>query len=488
MENILLLGLDLGTSSTKAILSRTDGTILAEAAKEYGILSPRQGWAEQDPGTWQKAAWESIRQALELSGASPVNIVAIGLSGQMHGTVCLDHQGQVLRPAIIWADQRSARQVEEIYRTIGKERLGGWTGNPLATGFMLATLSWLRENEPEIARETQTLLLPKDFLRYRMTGELGSEPSDASSTLLFDPFHVNWSWELLKELQIDPGLLPSIYPSSQIAGTLGREWSKATGLLEGTPVVFGGSDQALQALGNGVVQPGTVSCTIGTGGQLLAPSLEPAFDPQLRLHLFCHAAPNLWHLEAATLSAGLSLKWLRDQMFEGYDYTQLADLASQAPPGSGGLLFHPYLVGERTPLMDPNRRASFSGLSLHHKRSHLVRAVMEGVVLSLRQGLDLILELGIPCEQIVASGGGTRNALWLELMADIFNRPISQTESREAAALGAALLAGVGVGVYSDLRSAVQQAVHWKDIVIQPDPQKVEIYRKVYEHYIAELS
>ncbi len=418
------------------------------------------------------------------AGVQSSDVAAVGISGQMHGMVCLDKVGNPLRPAIIWADQRSTRQVDAIYRKVGAEDLGHWTGNPLATGFMLASWEWIIENEPEVARNTHILLLPKDWIRYGMTGEIGCEPSDASSTLLFNPFKRQWSIELLNALEIDSQILPRIYKSCEVAGGLRKEWAQSAGLAEGIPVVYGGSDQALQAVGNNILRPGVISCTIGTGGQLLAPAREPVYDPQLRLHLFCHAAPDLWHLEAATLSAGLSLKWLRDNILIGESYSQMADLAARAPVGSEGLLYHPYLVGERTPLMDPQACASFTGLTLQHQRGHLVRAVMEGVVMSLRQGLELILNLGVPCDSIVASGGGTRHPLWLQLQADIFNRPIHQTSTREAAAFGAALLAGVGAGLYSDIYSACQQIIHWHNEVIEPDPKNVQRYQEQYRRFI----
>jgi xylulokinase len=411
------------------------------------------------------------------------NLAAIGLSGQMHGLVVLDRAGRPLRPAIIWADQRSQKQVERLCERIGAERLGRWTGNPLATGFMLPSWIWLVENEAEIARQAACLLLPKDWLRFRLTGALGSEPSDASSTSLFDTVNRRWCEELLQFLHIDPRLLPALGESSAVAGGLLPQAAAQMGLRPGTPVVFGGSDQACQAIGHGVVTPGVISCTIGTGGQLLAPILEPRYDPQLRLHLFCHALPDRWHLEAAILSAGLSLKWLRDSILEGLDYRALADLAADIPPGAEGLFFLPYLVGERTPHMDPQARGAFIGLTLRHRRAHLVRALMEGVVFALRQGLELMVSLGAGAGRIFASGGGTQHPMWLQLQADIFNRPVAQTETIEAAASGAALLAGVGAGLYSDLPSACRQVVKMRETVIEPDPGRAAFYAEAYPRF-----
>jgi xylulokinase len=483
MSSRVLLGIDLGTSSVKSVVIEPGGKVMGLAAREYPVAMPQAGWAEQNPETWVAAALESAREAINRAGVLPAGVAAIGLSGQMHGTVCLDAAGAPLRPAIIWADQRSAAQVARVYREIGAERLGAWTCNPLATGFMLASWLWLIENEPEIAWKTATLLLPKDYLRYRMTGALGTEPSDASSTLLFDTAQRDWSRELLNALGIAEGLLPPVGESAQIAGRLASEAATAMGLSEGTPVVFGGSDQALQAVGHGVIAPGVISSTVGTGGQLFAPLAQPAYDWGLRLHLFCHAAPGLWHLEAAILSAGLSLRWLRDNVFMDMDYQQIADLAAAAPPGAEGLYFLPHLAGERTPHMDPDATGAFIGLTLRHTRAHMARAVMEGVIFAMRQGLDLMVGLGAPAERIVASGGASAHPLWLQLQADIYGRPIYRTQTVEASAYGAALLAGVGAGVYHDLSDACARAVVWGDAVIAPDVARAPLYDAAYRTF-----
>jgi xylulokinase len=478
-----LMGIDLGTSSTKTVLIDASGRLLATAAREYPVDTPRPGWAEQDPDWWLEAAVGTMAEALAQRETAPEEVAGIGLSGQMHGTVCLDKKGEPLRPAIIWADQRSRDQVARVYREVGAERLGAWTGNPLATGFMLASWLWLCEETPEVAQATAHLLLPKDYLRYRLTAELGGEPSDGSSTLLFDTAGRDWSAPLLEALGIDPALLPPVRESAEVAGGLRPEIAARTGLRAGTPVVFGGSDQALQALGHGVVDPGIVSCTIGTGGQLFAPAHAPVYDPQLRLHLFCHALPDRWHLEAAILAAGLSLRWLRDNVLQGWSYGALADAAARVPPGSERLFFLPHLAGERTPHMDPQATGAFVGLTLRHNREHVTRAVMEGVVFALRQGLDLMVELGVPVERIVASGGATAHPLWLQLQADIFNRPIYRTATIEAAAVGAALLAGVGAGFYPDVLEACRRTVTWREEVIAPAGENVTRYEEGYRTF-----
>ena len=477
----LLLGIDLGTSSTKTVIMNREGKVLASSAQEYGIDHPHPGYAEQDPEAWVQAAYRTIQTALSKGSIHARQVVGIGISGQMHGTVCVDASGMHIRPAIIWADQRSGTQVTKVYEQLGKERLGEWTANPLATGFMLATWLWLVENEPATLGQTRWLCLPKDYLRYRLTGRTGTEPSDASSTLLFDTLHRAWSVELMDALGLDPSLLPEIYESAKVAGGLSREAASQCGLLPGTPVVYGGSDQALQALGHGIVRTGLVSCTIGSGGVLLAPVENPVYDPHLRMHLFCHALPDLWHLEAAILSAGLSLKWLRDSIFPHESYGSLADAAAQAPPGAEGLSFLPHLAGERTPYMDPDARAAFTGLTLRHGRQHLARAVKEGVVMALKQGLVLMQEMGVPIDRIVASGGGTRHPLWLQLMADIFNQPVYLTTAQEAAAMGAAILAGAGTGVYSSARQASLEIGRTAEHVIHPISQNSRYYEKSYQ-------
>ena len=474
------MGIDLGTSSVKTLILDSQGQVVSQAAQEYGIDHPQPGWAEQDPQAWVDATWQTMRQAFQQSGVEARQIAEIGIAGQMHGTVCLDALGNPIRPAIIWADQRSQAQVEQVLTRIGTAKLAEWTANPLATGFMLATWLWLLENEPLTSQKTCLLMLPKDYLRFQLTGKAGSEPSDASSTLLFDTARHMWSLQLMDALDLQPGILPEIHPSAEIAGGLTEKISALTGLLSGTPVVYGGSDQALQALGNGIVLPETILSIIGSGGQLFAPSTVPVYDPGLRLHLFCHVVPELWHLEAAILSAGLSLKWLRDSLYPSATYQSLADAASQIKPGAEGLFFLPHLVGERTPYMDPQATAAFVGLTRRHAGGHLVRAVMEGVVLSFKSGLDIMLDLGVPVKRIVASGGGTHHPLWLQLQADIFNQPIYRSQALEAAAMGAAILAGNGVGVFNDLAQASLSMARWSDQVIYPLPANSSFYEKSY--------
>ena len=490
MLDPLLLGIDIGTSSTKAVLISQGGECIGYTQQTYGIDSPYPGWAEQHPQVWWDAVLATTQQLIRTAEVHPKQIIGIGLSGQMHGTVCVGEDGEALRSAVIWADQRSEQQIKHIYRQVGKVRMAEWTGNPLATGFMLPTWLWLRENEPDILRKTRWLMLPKDYIRLKLTGQPGSEPSDAASTSLFNPAIHNWSTPLIDALELDMDVLPPVSPSTEVAGYLLSPIAKQIGLCAGTPVIYGGSDQAMQALGNGVIQPGILSSTIGTGGQLFTTTEEYVVDDALRMHSFCHVLPNRWHLETAILSAGLSLKWLRDNVLKNNvlkngSYQELADAASSIPVGADGVIFVPYLLGERTPHMDPNARGCLVGLTKFHNRNHIIRAVMEGVVYAMKQGLELMLDLGVQVEKVVASGGAVAHPLWLQLQSNIYSRPVYRSKTIEAAACGAAILAGVGVGLYDDAEQAVNMAVHWYDTAVQPEPAKVLEYAQRYRQFSA---
>jgi len=485
MSSPILIGIDIGTSSTKTIILSADSRVLAVASEETTVATPRPGWAEQAPESWVRAVVTTLQRALSAAGVAPSSVAGLSFSGQMHGTVCVGADGRPLRPAIIWADQRSGAQVHDLVAGLGKARLAAWTGNPVATGFMLASWLWLREHESEVAQATRRLLLPKDYVRYRLTGEIGTEPSDASSTSMFNPSLRRWSLPLLEELGLARDVLPEIFDSTAVAGGLLPGIAGEVGLPAGTPVVFGGSDQAVQALGNGVVAPGVASSTIGTGGQLLAPTSSCVVDPELRMHSFCHVQHDLWHVETAMLSAGLSLRWLRDQVLDGMTYGAMADAAAGVPAGADGLLFQPYLAGERTPHMDPRARGSFIGLTRRHGRAHLIRAVMEGVVFGMRQGLDVMVALDVPVDEMIGSGGATRHPLWLQLQADIYNRPIGRTCTSEAAAVGAAMLAGIGTGVFDNVQDAILRVVRRHDEVVLPDSARVDVYARQYEAFCA---
>ena len=476
-----LLGIDIGTSSTKTVIIDNNGHLISLATKEYDFQIPKPGWAEQNPHTWYEAAILTIREALKLSELPSDQIAGIGITGLMHGPVFLDSNGDSLRPSIIWADQRSIKEVQQIYSKLSQENIAKITGNPIATGFMLPTWLWIEKNEPEVVKDTKCLLLPKDYLRYRFTGEIGTEHSDASATSLYDPFKCIWSEEILNAFSMPQTLLPAISISHKIAGVLQQNIAESTKLKAGTPVVFGGSDQVCQAIGNGIITPGLVSSTIGTGGQLFSVTKVPNYDPRLRVHLFRHAIPDTWHLLAATLTAGKSLRWLRDNIFPGSIYQDLVNDALKVSPGADGLAFLPYLAGERTPYMDPTVTGGFIGLTLSHTRAHMVMAVLEGVVMSLKQGLEIFKALGVEVKKVIASGGATNHPLWLQLQADIFEVPIFQTKTIEAAAFGAALLAGVGTGIYNNVDEACQATVHQRDEIFRPNKNHQGVFREKFQ-------
>jgi xylulokinase len=483
-----LLGIDIGTSGLKCVLVDGAGQVLGQAFRPYAPDTPRPGWAEQDPEVWVEAALFAVREAVTQSGVDRSAIRGLGFSGQMHSTVCLDTDGHCLRPALLWLDQRSALQVTALREQIGVAQLADWTGNPIMPGFMLASLLWLKEHEPATWQRLAHVMLPKDYVRYRLTGELHTDYSDASATAVLNVRQRTWCTELLAVAGIPADILPALREASDPIGQLTPQMAESMSINKRLPVVCGAGDQEAQAIGNGLIRSGLVSCTIGTGGQLFSPIDHYRFDPQLRLHTFCHAVPAQWHWEAATLSAGLSLRWLRDEVLGGrYTYQDLADAAATIEPGAEGLLYLPYLAGERTPHMNAAAKGVFYGLTLRHTWKHLTRAVMEGVVFSLRDGLDLMQAMGLSMERIIASGGGAQHPLWLQLQADILGAEVVRTETPEAAALGAALLAGVGVGMYADFNEARTAAVRYRPEVYEPRPaiaahyrERAAIYRKLY--------
>ena len=458
----LLLGIDLGTSSVKCVLADPSGRVVASAQQEYTIDTPHPLWAEQSPEGWWLATADAVRETLSARPGLGHEVAAVGFSGQMHGTVLLDEQRRPLRPAIIWADQRSARQCDEIYEIVGRDALAAVTCNPVAAGFMAASLLWLKEAEPDVLARAAHVLLPKDYVRYRLCGEVGSEPSDAVSTLLFDTHKRQWADGIINAIGLPRGSFPAITPSHAVVGEVTQGASEATGLSAGTPVVAGGGDQPVSAVANGAIDERVLLSTIGTGGQLLTPASEPRYDPQLRTHTFCHVVPDRWFLMGATLSAGLSLRWLRDNVLGGsecVDYDHLSSAASSVPAGAEGLVFLPYLVGERTPHMDPQAKACFVGLGLRHGIGHLVRAVMEGVGFAMRDSLEIFRELGLRFDRVIASGGGARSALWRQIQADMYGLPVVTANVQEQAGVGAAMLAGIGIGVYADFEDAVKAVV-----------------------------
>lgn len=479
-----LVGIDLGTQSVKTLVLDDQGGVCAVAQREYGIDTPQVGWAEQDPQVWWKAACETVGEAIEQARIVPADIQGVGLSGQMHGTVCLDREGHPVRPAIIWADGRSAQEVDELVAEIGRERLGQLTANPLGAGFMAATVRWLARHERDTIWHTNNLVLPKDYIRLRLTRQIATDVSDAASTLLFDVANRRWSDEMIELVGIDPAMLPRVVESQEVCGTVTRRASRDTGLPVGTPVVAGGGDQPVSAIGNGVTQPGVILSTIGSGGQLFTPLDEPAYDPELRTHTFCHAVPGRWFAMGAILSAGLCLRWLRDKVFNGLDldYEALSAAAGDVEPGAEGLLFLPYLLGERTPHMDARARGVFFGLALRHERRHLVRAVLEGVAFAMRDSLEIFRTFGVSTERIIAAGGGARSAVWRQIQADVLASPLVSVATPEPAACGAALLAGIGTGLWPDADS-LAAGLSRVSGATDPIPDNVARYEQLYRVY-----
>ena len=454
------------------------GGVVAEASSEYPLASPRPGWTEQDPTDW----WEGAKEALGRVAAEvgEGEVVGLGLTGQMHGSVFLDSSDAVIRPALLWNDQRTGPQCDWITQTVGEERLISIVGNPALTGFQAPKIVWLRDEEPENFREVARVLLPKDYVRLRLTGEYATDASDAAGTLLLDVRARDWSREILDALEIPAGWMPEVYEGPEDTGALREAVAAELGLPPGIPVAAGGGDNAAAAVGTGIVGAGLVSSSVGTSGVLFAHAREFNPDPSGRLHAFCHAVPGAYHLMGVTLSAGGSLSWWRETV--GGDYDELVEAAAGVPPGSEGLVFLPYLSGERTPHLDPDARGAFFGLTARHGAAHMTRAVMEGVIFSLRDSLEIMRGLGVPVEDVRATGGGARSALWRNLQADVYGTLVRRTVADEGPAYGAALLAGVASGTYADVDEA-SSVVELREEVTEPDPELSKAYKEYYEVY-----
>lgn len=471
----VLVGLDVGTGGARAVAVDESGSVVAEASSEYPLQSPRPGWTEQDPDDW----WRGAREALGKVAAEE-EVAGIGLTGQMHGSVFLDSSDEVIRPALLWNDQRTFRQCDEITRIVGEERLISIAGNPALTGFQAPKIVWLRDEEPANFGQVARVLLPKDYVRLQLTGEYATDASDAAGTLLLDVRARDWSREILDALEIPHEWMPEVYEGPENTGTLREDVAEQLGLPAGIPVAAGGGDNAAAAVGTGIVGPGLVSSSVGTSGVLFAHASEFDPDPSGRLHAFCHAVPGAYHLMGVTLSAGGSLSWWRETL--GGDYDELVEAASDVPPGAEGLLFLPYLSGERTPHLDPKARGAFFGLTSRHGVAHMTRAVMEGVIFSLRDSLEIMRELEVPVEDVRATGGGARSSLWRRLQADIYGTPVRRTVADEGPAYGAALLAGVAAGAYSDVDEATS-VVKLREEITEPDRERAKVYEEHYEVY-----
>jgi xylulokinase len=487
-----VIGIDVGTTGTKTILVDEKGNIAARALSEYPLLSPKPGWAEQDPQHWWQACLDTLGEVMKSSGVPAQDVAGIGLTGQMHGSVFLDRDNSVVRPPILWCDQRTAEQCRFITEKIGASRLIELVCNPALTGFTAPKILWLKQNEPEKYATVVRVLLPKDYIRFKLTGEFATEVSDASGTLLFDVSNRRWSAEVMSELDIPADFMPQCYESPEVTGTLSKEVAEQVRLKPGTPVVGGGGDQAAGAVGNGIVRQGVISATVGTSGVVFAFSDKVTLDPEGRVHTFCHAVPGAWHVMGVMLSAGGSLRWYRDTFaleeksvaaLAGRDpYEYITDQACTAPVGSEGLIFLPYLTGERTPHADPHARGVFFGLSLRHTKAHAARAVLEGVAYGMRDSLEIIRDMGVPITEIRASGGGARSRLWRQIQADVNGVAMVTINVDEGPAYGAALLAAVGAGLYGSVEEACDATISVRDKV-DPDPAASRLYEKYYSVY-----
>ncbi|HWF02240.1 MAG TPA: xylulokinase [Candidatus Angelobacter sp.] len=482
------LGIDVGTGGSRALLVDERGRVICSATSDHApILCSRPGWAEQEPEDWWRATLEAVKDCLAKSGTNPREILGIGLSGQMHGMVLLDASDKVLRPAIIWCDQRTEEQAKAITARVGANELINLTANPALTNFTLTKLWWVRQYEPEVWSQIQSLLLPKDYVRFRLTGAKATDVADASGTLLLDVARRQWSQTMLEVSGIDTSILPQLFESQEITGEISAEAAQLTGLLQGTPVVAGAGDQAAGAIGMGIVQSGAVNAIIGSSGVVFAATDAPCLDPKGRLHTFCHAIPNRWHVMGVTQAAGLSLQWFRNQFGTvshngSNQYESLMKEASKAPAGAEGLLWAPYLLGERTPHLDPEARGVLFGLTVRHTRAHIIRAILEGVAFSLRDTLTILAELNIPARSIRLGGGGVRSPLWRQIQADIYGMPVDILEAEEGAAFGTALLAGVGTGIWPDVDAACKTAVRVAER-IKPDAKTVPLLDRQYTVY-----
>lgn len=487
-----LIGIDIGTSGTKTVLFDEFGGVVSSSTIEYPMQQPRNGWAEQEPDDWWNATLESLKDVLMSSGVDGGDVKGIGLSGQMHGLVMLDQEGGVLRPSIIWCDQRTGKECEQLTQLVGREKLIQITANPALTGFTASKILWVRNHQPDIYQKCRHILLPKDYVRYRLTGDFATEVSDASGMQLLDIPNRCWSQELLDLLDIDRGLLPKVYESPEITGSITSAVAKATGLRAGTPVVGGAGDNAAAAVGTGIVRDGAAFTTIGTSGVVYAHTSKMSIDPLGRVHTFCCAVPGCWHVMGVTQAAGLSLKWLRNTLCAGEvetaknmgidPYFIMDKEAERIPIGANKLLYLPYLMGERTPHLDPDCRGAFLGLSAIHTKADMIRAVLEGVAYSLKDCMEILREMGVRTEEMLACGGGGTSAVWRQMLADLYGCGVKTLETKEGPALGAAILAGVGAGLYDSVQSGCEKVLKVNKVQ-QPDLENGKVYDKYYRVY-----
>jgi xylulokinase len=478
---MLFLGIDVSTTGAKALLIDEDGAVVASASTALSVSTPRPLWSEQAPHEWWAGTAESIRRALAEAGATGADVRAVGLTGQMHGLTLLDRENRVLRPAILWNDQRTGAECAEITERIGFDRLLALTGNKMLTGFTAPKILWVRKHEPAVYARAAHILLPKDYVRFQLTGGYAVDKADGAGMLLFDLKQRTWAPELLDLLEIPTEWLPTPYEGPEITGEVTAAAAALTGLRAGTPVMAGGGDQAAGAVGTGAVIPGIVSLALGTSGVVFATTGSPYFDPQGRLHAFCHSVPGMWHLMGVMLSAAGSLRWYRDTLAPGVSFDDVVSPAGAVPPGAEGLLFLPYLTGERTPHPDPLARGAFVGLTVRHTQPHMTRAVLEGVAFGLRDSMELIRSAG-PITQVRVAGGGAKSALWRQILADVMNVELVTVNTTEGAAYGAALLAGVGAGRWASVAESCAATIRSVEQTA-PIAANVSVYERAYGHY-----
>ncbi|QEY35529.1 xylulokinase [Caproiciproducens galactitolivorans] len=478
-----ILGIDLGTSSIKAMLLDIDNGVLDVAAQSYTVSIPHANYAEQAPEMWWDAAVTIFKKLKEQHGEAFDSIAAVGFSGQMHGLVITDEHGIPLRPAIIWLDQRSEKQLEEMNQKLRLEEMAQIFHNRAFTGFAFPSLLWVKENEPDIFRKTYKLLHPKDYIRLKMTGNFGTDTSDASASLAFDVGKRDWAWDILKRFELPESIFPACHEATEIAGYITEECAKETGLRAGIPVIYGSGDQPAQSIGNGAVREGLIISNIGTGGQISTYSKKDVYDSGLRTHTFCHSIDKAYTVYGAALCSGMSLNWLKNKVLHIKDYKLMSNMAGEIDSGSDGLIYLPYLSGERTPHMNPKARGMFFGLQLRHDNRHIIRSVMEGVAFSLKDSLQIFDEIGIKGNRIIASGGGASSDVWLQIQADIFEKEVHVSCVKEQACLGACIMAGAGTGIFGSIQEACNRYITFDSKVYYPNMSKMVKYRTSYEIY-----
>lgn len=477
------MGIDLGTSSVKALLMREDGIVVDTVQAGYDILKPEQQYAEQDMEILWDAAKQTIRSLFAQHSNLKDEIRGVGYSGQMHGLVMIDKEGRLLRNAIIWADQRTGETISQIYAKVPEDEYRSISLNSLSTGFLVTSLMWVKENEPSLYEKIDKIMLPKDYLRYRMCGELGTDLSDASGTAVFDTARRDWAWDLIERLDLDRKIFVPCHEAHETAGVSSLKCEEETGLKAGTSLVYGGGDSMMQAVGNGLIEPGLLCANIGTASQLSCCVKRPIHDSRYRTNTFCHSVQDAWILMGANLSGGVALKWLKENILEMRSFDEMSRLAETALAGSGGLLFLPYLNGERTPYHDPEAKGIYHGLTLKHTRAELIRSTMEGIVFALRNSFDIFEEMSVGCDRIIASGGGARGRLFRQIQADVFGVEIYTNQIKEQACVGAAVTAAVGTGGYGSYEEACERIVKMEEEIVQPDLERQKIYRERYEAY-----